>query len=64
MIEDTALKIRQEVFKMAVHANGGHIAPAFSMADIIAVMYFDDVLRWPPPPFPRRRLRENMTTSF
>ena len=41
MIEDTALKIRQEVFKMAVHANGGHIAPAFSMADIIAVMYFD-----------------------
>jgi len=46
MIEEVALKIRQEIFKMACSANGGHIAPAFSMTDIIAELYFDDILRY------------------
>lgn len=45
-IEDIALKIRQEIFKMAVHANGGHIAPANSMTDIVAELYFDGILRY------------------
>lgn len=48
MKEDISLKIRQDVFKMAVRANGGHIAPAYSMADIAAVLFFDDVLRYNP----------------
>lgn len=46
LIKDIALKMRQEVFKMAVSANGGHIAPAFSMVDIVAELYFDDILRY------------------
>lgn len=45
-IEEISLKIRQEVLKMAVHANGGHIAPALSAADVITVLYFDNVLRY------------------
>jgi Transketolase, N-terminal subunit len=45
-IDEFALKIRQEVLKMACHANGGHIAPAYSMTDIISVLYFDNVLRY------------------
>jgi transketolase len=46
MIEQIALKIRQEILKMACGANGGHIAPAFSMTDIIATLYFDGILRY------------------
>ena len=45
-IEDIALKIRQAVFKMAIGANGGHIAPAYSMTDIVAELYFDGILRY------------------
>lgn len=45
-IEDIALKIRQAVLKMAVGANGGHIAPAYSMTDIVAELYFDGILRY------------------
>ena len=47
-IADVALRIRQEVFKMACRANGGHIAPAYSMTDIVAELYFDDILRYDP----------------
>lgn len=47
-IEVVALRIRQEVFKMACRANGGHIAPAYSMTDIVAELYFDDILRYDP----------------
>lgn len=46
MIEDIALNIRQDVFKMACRANGGHIAPAYSMTDIAAELYFDDILKY------------------
>lgn len=45
-IQEVALRIRQEVFKMACRANGGHIAPAYSMADIVAELYFDDILHY------------------
>lgn len=31
---------------MACRANGGHIAPAFSVTDIIAELYFDEILRY------------------
>ena len=47
-VSDIALRMRQEIFKMAVHANGGHIAPAYSMTDILAELYFDDILRYNP----------------
>ena len=47
-VNEMALRIRQEVFKMAVHANGGHIAPSYSMTDIVAELYFDDILRYNP----------------
>lgn len=44
--EDYAKKIRQEIYKIAHHAGGGHMGAAFSMADIIAVLYFGDVLKY------------------
>lgn len=45
-ITKKALQIRQTILKTAYFGNGGHIAPALSMADIISVLYFDDVLRY------------------
>lgn len=45
-IREKALKIRQTVLKTAYFGGSGHIAPALSMADIISVLYFDDVLRY------------------
>ena len=45
-IAKIALTIRQTVLKMAVRANGGHIAPAYSMTDIVAELYFDGILRY------------------
>lgn len=45
-VEDIALKIRQDIFKMACRANGGHIAPSFSMTDIITEIYFDGILKY------------------
>jgi len=46
VIADKSLEIRKRVFKAACRANGGHIAPAFSMADLVAVLYFDGVLKY------------------
>lgn len=45
-IKYVAKKMRQDIFKMACRANGGHIAPSFSMADIVAELYFDGILRY------------------
>lgn len=45
-IAKIALTIRQTVLKMAVRANGGHIAPAYSMTDIVAELYFDGILHY------------------
>lgn len=47
-IEDVAMEIRQEVLKMAMKANGGHIAPSYSMTDIVAELYFDNILKYDP----------------
>ena len=45
-IEERALELRKRIFKTACFAGGGHIAPALSMADLISVLYFDNVLRY------------------
>lgn len=45
-IEETAADIRKKIYQIAHFAGGGHIAAAFSMADIISVLYFDDVLKY------------------
>lgn len=45
-IEEIAKDIRKKIYQIAHFAGGGHIAAAFSMADIISVLYFDDVLKY------------------
>lgn len=45
-IEGIAADIRKKIYQIAHFAGGGHIAAAFSMADIISVLYFDDVLKY------------------
>ncbi len=47
-VPELALTIRQEVLKMAMGANGGHIAPSYSMTDIVAELYFDNILKYDP----------------
>ncbi len=41
-----AKKIRKNIFRIAYSSGGGHLAGALSMADLIAVIYFGDVLRY------------------
>lgn len=45
-IEEVAKEIRKKIYQIAHHAGGGHMGASFSMADIISVLYFDDVLRY------------------
>lgn len=45
-IEDISKDIRKMIFKIAYCAGGGHLGASFSMADIISVLYFDDVLKY------------------
>lgn len=45
-IEEIAKDIRKKIYQIAHFAGGGHIAAAFSMADIISVLYFDNVLKY------------------
>ena len=45
-IEEIAGDIRKNIYQIAHFAGGGHIAAAFSLADIISVLYFDNVLRY------------------
>lgn len=45
-IEEIAKDIRKKIYQMAHFAGGGHMGASFSMADIISVLYFDDVLRY------------------
>lgn len=47
-VPEKALEIRKKVLKMAMGANGGHIAPAYSMTDIVAELYFDGLLKYDP----------------
>lgn len=45
-IEGIAKDIRKTIYKIAHYAGGGHMGAAFSMTDIISVLYFDHVLRY------------------
>ena len=45
-IAEIAKDIRKKVYQIAHFAGGGHMGAAFSMTDIISVLYFDDVLRY------------------
>ena len=45
-IAEIAKNIRKKVYRIAHLAGGGHMGAAFSMTDIISVLYFDDVLKY------------------
>ena len=45
-IEEMAKDIRKSIYKIAHFAGGGHMGASFSMADIITVLYFGDVLKY------------------
>lgn len=45
-IQQIAKDIRKTIYKIAHFAGGGHMGAAFSMADIISVLYFDNVLKY------------------
>lgn len=45
-MEQAAGEVRRLIYKIAHHAGGGHLGAAFSMADIISVLYFGDVLKY------------------
>lgn len=45
-IGQTARDIRKTIYQIAHHAGGGHMGAAFSMADIVSVLYFDNVLKY------------------
>lgn len=45
-IEEIAKDIRKTIYKIAHYTNGGHMGASFSMADIISVLYFDNVLKY------------------
>ena len=38
-LEYTAAKLRLEIFEMVVKANGGHLGGAFSVIDVLTVLY-------------------------
>jgi len=39
-LQHIALEIRRKIFRMICKAGGGHIAPAFSIVELMAVLYF------------------------
>lgn len=45
-IDERAAEVRRKIYKIAHFAGGGHMGAAFSVADIISVLYFDDVLNY------------------
>lgn len=47
-LQEKSKELRQEIFRIAYHAGGGHLASAFSIADIMATMYFGGVLHYDP----------------
>lgn len=51
VVKDVELKcreIRKQIFVQAYAAGGAHMGAAFSIADILGVLYFGDVLRYKP----------------
>ncbi len=47
-LEQIALKIRQDILKMAMAAGGGHIAPSYSIVELVTEIYFDNILKYDP----------------
>lgn len=45
-IAEIAKDIRKKIYQIAHFAHGGHMGASFSVADIISVLYFDNVLRY------------------
>lgn len=45
-ISEIAKDVRKKVYQIAHFAGGGHMGASFSMADIISVLYFDNVLKY------------------
>lgn len=45
-VAEIAKDIRKTIYKIAHFAGGGHLGAAFSVADIISVLYFDGVLNY------------------
>ena len=45
-ISDIAKDVRKKIYQIAHFAGGGHMGASFSMADIISVLYFGDVLKY------------------
>lgn len=45
-LSSLAKVLRKKVFKMIYQAGGGHIAPAFSITEILTVLYFGQILRY------------------
>lgn len=45
-MEEIAKDIRKKIYQIAHFAGGGHIGAAFSVADILSVLYFDNVLKY------------------
>lgn len=45
-MDQIAKEIRKSIYKIAHHVGGGHMGAAFSVADILSVLYFDDVLKY------------------
>lgn len=44
-LQEKASSVRKQVLEMAVKAGAGHIAPAFSCADILTALYYGGTLR-------------------
>ncbi|MBD5516688.1 MAG: transketolase [Lachnospiraceae bacterium] len=45
-VQATAKEMRKIIYKIAHFAGGGHMGAAFSVTDIISVLYFDGVLKY------------------
>ncbi len=45
-LKNIAADIRKKIYMIAHHAGGGHMGSAYSMADMISVLYFGDVLKY------------------
>lgn len=48
LVEEKCREIRKEIFIQAYHAGGAHMGAAFSVTDILGVLYFGDVLHYQP----------------
>ncbi|MGE5390783.1 MAG: transketolase [Deltaproteobacteria bacterium] len=55
-MKNLAREMRRDIFRMAYKAGGGHIAPAFSIVEILTAVYMSGVLKHDPerPDDPRR----------